>query len=391
METNELSSKVSDYNANRPYETIRSDTSDTDPSVSCGTLSDKDGDDEESIDLSKVPNATNVGAGEDCTSPNDGRTELCRTTSVTGPASVVRMQYNIISPLPPSSEGRVFVCTRWDDVSNKKVIVKVVTGGRDPGREIEIVKTLSHCAIIQLIHAYSWKSTVCMVMPKYKCDLFTYVDRKESIPLKDVIVIERRLLEALVYLHGKGVIHRDVKTENIFLDYPGNAVLGDFGAACKLDMHDNSPKCYGWAGTMETNSPELLALDPYCAKTDIWSAGLVLFEMSAKKRTLFGKQVKTSSSQLRALIRCLQIHALEFPQDESTTLCKQFKQYAIPLRPPFSIPEVVRRNIPSMDVEYTIAKMLTFDQEFRPSAQDILAFPLFVKEAPQNLQALFVP
>ncbi|AAG14266.1 serine/threonine protein kinase [Gallid alphaherpesvirus 2] len=388
MECGISSSKVHDSKTNTTYGIIHNSINGTDTTL-FDTFPDSTDNAEVTGDVDDVKTESSPESQSEDLSPfgNDGN-ESPETVTDIDAVSAVRMQYNIVSSLSPGSEGYIYVCTKRGDNTKRKVIVKAVTGGKTLGSEIDILKKMSHRSIIRLVHAYRWKSTVCMVMPKYKCDLFTYIDIMGPLPLNQIITIERGLLGALAYIHEKGIIHRDVKTENIFLDKPENVVLGDFGAACKLDEHTDKPKCYGWSGTLETNSPELLALDPYCTKTDIWSAGLVLFEMSVKNITFFGKQVNGSGSQLRSIIRCLQVHPLEFPQNNSTNLCKHFKQYAIQLRHPYAIPQIIRKSGMTMDLEYAIAKMLTFDQEFRPSAQDILMLPLFTKEPADALYTI---
>ncbi|AAG45814.1 US3 [Meleagrid alphaherpesvirus 1] len=385
MEVDVESSKVSASNMGIVCENIESGTTVAEPSMSPDTSNNSfDNEDFRGPEYDVEINTRKSANLDRMESSCREQRAACELRKCSCPTSAVRMQYSILSSLAPGSEGHVYICTRYGDADQKKCIVKAVVGGKNPGREVDILKTISHKSIIKLIHAYKWKNVVCMAMRVYRYDLFTYIDGVGPMPLQQMIYIQRGLLEALAYIHERGIIHRDVKTENIFLDNHENAVLGDFGAACQLGDCIDTPQCYGWSGTVETNSPELSALDPYCTKTDIWSAGLVLYEMAIKNVPLFSKQVKSSGSQLRSIIRCMQVHELEFPRNDSTNLCKHFKQYAVRVRPPYTIPRVIRNGGMPMDVEYVISKMLTFDQEFRPSAKEILNMPLFTK-APINL------
>ena len=81
---------------------------------------------------------------------------------------------------------------------------------------------------------------------------------------------------ALYYLHEKKFLHRDLKTQNIFLKH-GRVRLGDFGIAKILDStRDFANTCIGTPYYM---SPELFKYKPYSYKSDIWALGCILYEM----------------------------------------------------------------------------------------------------------------
>ncbi|EDO06639.1 Ser/Thr protein kinase domain containing protein [Babesia bovis T2Bo] len=99
-----------------------------------------------------------------------------------------------------------------------------------------------------------------------------------------VIELFRQILEALSYIHEKGIIHRDIKPSNIFLKSEDGVLsikLGDFGLTAKLNTGPSSDftNPTGIVGTLHYMSPEQERGDSYDEKVDIFAAGVVLFEM----------------------------------------------------------------------------------------------------------------
>ena len=85
----------------------------------------------------------------------------------------------------------------------------------------------------------------------------------------------------LAHIHSLKILHRDVKSENIFLDAAGNAKIGDLGVAKTLTPTEDLGRTL--VGTPFYLSPELCDRRPYDAKSDVWSLGVVLYEMVTGK------------------------------------------------------------------------------------------------------------
>lgn len=97
-----------------------------------------------------------------------------------------------------------------------------------------------------------------------------------------------QLLSAVAELHKHGVVHRDIKTANIFLTNGGNCLkLGDFGSAVKIQAHTTVPgELQGYVGTQAYMAPEVFTktnTDGHGRAADVWSVGCVVIEMSSGK------------------------------------------------------------------------------------------------------------
>ena len=96
-----------------------------------------------------------------------------------------------------------------------------------------------------------------------------------------------QLASAVLYMHSHGVLHRDISTNNVFLDFYANLVIGDLGlakrvAVCSADTND--ALAVTTCGTPDFLSPELVQGQPYGAPSDAWAVGIVLFNLLSLSR-----------------------------------------------------------------------------------------------------------
>jgi serine/threonine protein kinase len=100
---------------------------------------------------------------------------------------------------------------------------------------------------------------------------------KEGIPYQDVRKLAKNMVSALLYLKEQGIIHRDIKPGNIFIDSAGRYKLGDFGFAIKVE--EVAKDALKYVGTPLYMAPELLLRNGFASyASDVWSLAVVLFE-----------------------------------------------------------------------------------------------------------------
>lgn len=137
-------------------------------------------------------------------------------------------------------------------------------------------------------------------MHLYSCgDLYAILQDKVTLPVAEAVAITAEVLEALCYVHSKGIVHRDVKPANILFGPQGQAVLADFGLASYLDDQELMSQCSGTSGFI---APEMWQGKAYGTKVDVFATGVLLYLMISGNMPFEGD---TSKAVCQAT--CLQI------------------------------------------------------------------------------------
>lgn len=113
-------------------------------------------------------------------------------------------------------------------------------------------------------------------------------------------VFHLRLLQILLglnHMHSKKILHRDIKTLNVFLDDELSVKLGDMGVAKILSTNTNFAKTI--VGTPYYLSPELCEDKPYNEKSDVWALGVVLYECCTQRHPFDADNQASSSAAWR--------------------------------------------------------------------------------------------
>ena len=150
-------------------------------------------------------------------------------------------------------------------------------------REIETIAHLQHPHILGLIDSGEVRGTAYYVMPFVEGEsLRGRLERETQLPVADAVRIAIEVAGALDYAHRHGVIHRDVKPENILL-HDGSALVADFGIALAVNAPGSRMTETGLSlGTPHYMSPEQATAEKnLTSRSDVYSLGAVLYEMLA--------------------------------------------------------------------------------------------------------------
>lgn len=189
--------------------------------------------------------------------------------------------------------GMATVYLAQDRRHDRPVAIKVLRrelaaaiGAERFAREIRLLARLRHPFILPLHDSGEADGQLYYVMPYIDGEsLGARLGRTGRLAVREAVEITREIADALSYAHGEGVVHRDVKPENILLTRQGHALLADFGIArgslTAADEDDRVTRVGTAVGTPTYMSPEQVTGEEVTSQSDIYSLGVTLFEMLA--------------------------------------------------------------------------------------------------------------
>ncbi|XP_019102510.1 PREDICTED: serine/threonine-protein kinase ATG1c isoform X2 [Camelina sativa] len=190
--------------------------------------------------------------------------------------------------------------------------------------EIYILRRINHPNIIRMIDMIKSPGKVHLVLEYCKGgDLSVYVQRRGSVPEATAKHFMQQLAAGLQVLRDNNIIHRDLKPQNLLLSTDENDAdlkIADFGFARSLQPRGLAETLCGSPLYM---APEIMQLQKYDAKADLWSVGAILFQL------VTGRTPFTGNSQIQLLQNIIRSTELHFPADcrdlslDCIDLCKK--------------------------------------------------------------------
>ncbi|XP_063562634.1 ribosomal protein S6 kinase-related protein isoform X2 [Gorilla gorilla gorilla] len=197
-----------------------------------------------------------------------------------------QQQLKILGLVAKGSFGtvlKVLDCTQ-KAVFAVKVVPKVKVLQRDTVRqckeEVSIQRQINHPFVHSLWDSWQGKRHLFIMCSYCSTDLYSLWLAVGCFPEASIRLFAAELVLVLCYLHDLGIMHRDVKMENILLDERGHLKLTDFG----LSRHvPQGARAYTICGTLQYMAPEVLSGGPYNHAADWWSLGVLLFSLATGK------------------------------------------------------------------------------------------------------------
>lgn len=183
--------------------------------------------------------------------------------------------------------GMAVVYKAFDIQENKIVAIKILKDEfgtnveflRRFQNESKVIAVLSHPNIVKVFDVSFGDNFQYIVMEYIDgITLKEYIERKQSIPWKDALYFTVQILRALQHAHDKGIVHRDVKPQNIMLLRDGTIKVTDFGIA-RFSRSDERTITDKAIGSVHYISPEQAKGGPIDEKADLYSVGVLMYEM----------------------------------------------------------------------------------------------------------------
>ena len=207
---------------------------------------------------------------------------------------LIAKRYQVLSLVASGGMASVYLAN--DQVLERKVALKVIHPhlAKDKSfvdkfqREAKMAAQLSHPNLVNVFDQGADGEVIFLVMEYVPgITLRDAMNDFGALDSNKALEIIEPLTEALAAAHSAGILHRDLKPENVFLSDGGKVKLGDFGLAREISEHTQTGSV---VGTVAYLSPELVLRGQADARSDVYSLGVMIFEMLTGKQPYQGEQ-----------------------------------------------------------------------------------------------------
>ncbi|KAJ2009861.1 Protein kinase [Coemansia thaxteri] len=192
-----------------------------------------------------------------------------------------KILYSKVKKIGQGASGNVYMAKsiRTGDL----VAIKQMDLAKQPRKEllvneILVMKESSHPNIVNYIESFLLNSSDLWVVMEYmEGGALTDVIDNNKMSETQIATVCREVCRGLSHLHMQGIIHRDIKSDNVLLGEDGQVKITDFGFCAKLS--EQRSKRATMVGTPYWMAPEVVKQKPYGSKVDVWSLGIMVIEM----------------------------------------------------------------------------------------------------------------
>ena len=205
--------------------------------------------------------------------------------------------YRILEPLGAGGMGEVLLA--HDERLDRRVAIKRIRRAPDRPehrerfrREARLAARLSHSAIVQVYDLLTEGEIDNLVMEYVEGETLRSLSRRGPVPVSRVLDLGIQVGQGLREAHRNGIIHRDLKTENVLVTRDGRAKITDFGIAKRLAdswNEESLTRTDAILGTYRTMSPEQARGGPVDHRCDLFAFGVLLYELLAGKSPFQGE------------------------------------------------------------------------------------------------------
>ncbi|GAA5841947.1 hypothetical protein JCM9279_003166 [Rhodotorula babjevae] len=202
-----------------------------------------------------------------------------RLQAICTDADPTKLYRNLVKIGQGASGG---VYTAYQVGTNMSVAIKQMNLEQQPKQdliinEILVMKESRHANIVNFIDSFLLRGDLWVVMEYMEGGSLTDVVTCNIMSEGQIAAVSREVLQGLRHLHSRGVIHRDIKSDNILLSMQGEIKLTDFGFCARIKGDES--KRTTMVGTPYWMAPEVVTRKEYGPKVDIWSLGIMAIEM----------------------------------------------------------------------------------------------------------------